>query len=78
MEVYFGLSPCLMHYLLYVTLNYIPLAAAVAQWVRAFAQLTEGWVFESQPRQTYIIKTGSDSSTAKRSALGLNVMGPRR
>ena len=27
-------------------------AAAVAQWVRAFAPQAEGWVFESQPRQT--------------------------
>ena len=25
---------------------------AVAQWVRAFAPQAEGWVFESQPRQT--------------------------
>ena len=27
-------------------------AAAVAQWVRAFAPQTEDWVFESKPRQT--------------------------
>ena len=27
-------------------------AAAVVQWVRAFALQAEGWVFESQPRQT--------------------------
>ena len=25
---------------------------AVAQWARAFASQAEGWVFESQPRQT--------------------------
>ena len=35
--------------------------AAVGQWVSAFApQAAEGWVFESQ---TYVVKTGSDSST---------------
>ena len=28
------------------------LAAALAQWVRAFAPQAEGWVFESQPPQT--------------------------
>ena len=32
------------------------MAATVAQSVRAFALHTEGWVFESQPRQTFIIK----------------------
>ena len=26
--------------------------AAVSQWVRALALQAEGWVFESQPRQT--------------------------
>ena len=44
-------------------------SAAVAQWIRAFAPKAEVWVFESQPRQTQLAKTGSDSSTAKRSAL---------
>ena len=44
----------------------IPNTAAVAQWVRAMAPQAEGWVFESQPRHTYVVKTGSDSSTAKR------------
>ena len=43
----------------------------MAQWVRAFAPQAEGWVFESQPRQTLVVKIGSDSSTVKRSALGL-------
>ena len=41
-------------------------AAAVAQWVRPFAPEAEGWVFKSQPRQTQVVKTSSDSSTAKR------------
>ena len=50
--------------------------AAAAQWVRAFASQAEGWVFESQPRQT--VKTDSDSSTAKRSATGVSDTGPRR
>ena len=53
-------------------------AAVVAQWIRAFAPQAEGLVFESQPRQTLIVKTGSDSSTAKRSAIGVIVTGPRR
>ena len=48
--------------------------AAVAQWARAFASQAEGWVFESQPRQT-VVKKGSDSSTAKRSAKGVCVTG---
>ena len=34
--------------------------------------------FESQPRQTLVITTGSDSSSAKRSALGVSVTGPRK
>ena len=46
--------------------------------VRGFAPQAEGLVFESQPRQTHVVKIGSDSSTAKRSALGMSVTGPRR
>ena len=53
------------------------LTAAVAQSVRAFAPQMEDWVFESKPRQT-CHKTGSDSSTAKRLAIGVSVIGPRR
>ena len=51
---------------------------AVAQWVRAFAPQADGRVFESQPRQTKVVKTGSDSSNAKRSEMGASVTGPRR
>ena len=51
---------------------------AVAQWVRGFPSQAEGWMFESQPRQTQVVKTGSDSSTAKRSAIGVNATGPWR
>ena len=36
--------------------------------VKAFASQAEGWVFESQLRQTKVVKTGSDSSTAIRTA----------
>ena len=43
------------------------MTAAVAQWVRALAPQAEGWVFESGQR--HIVKTGSDSSTAERSAI---------
>ena len=49
-----------------------------SQIVRALAPQAEGWVFKFQPRQTNVIKTGSDSSTAKRSAIGVSVMGPWR
>ena len=50
--------------------------AAVEQWVRTFASQSEGRVFESQSRQTQVV--GTDSSTAKRSAIGVSVTGPRR
>ena len=44
-------------------------AAVVAQWVRAFAPQAEVLEFESQPRHTQVVKTDSDSSTVKRSAI---------
>ena len=47
----------------------------VAQWVRVLALQVEGWVFESLLRRTLVVKTGSDSSTAKRSAIGVSVLG---
>ena len=50
----------------------------MAQWVTALATQGEGWVFESQPRQTEVIKTGSGSSISKRSAIGVSVTGPLR
>ena len=42
----------------------------------SFASQADGWVFESQPRQTQVVKTGS----AKRSALheGVSVTGTWR
>ena len=55
----------------------MPLHYIIMKWVRAFAPQAEGWVIESQQRQTQVVKTGSDSSTAKRSALDVSVMGPR-
>ena len=54
---------------------------AVANWIRALVSNAEGWVFESQPRQTLsltLVKTGCDSSIAKCSAIGAIVTGPRR
>ena len=42
---------------------------AVAQSVGPFALHAESWVFESRPRQTQVVKIGSDSLGAKRSAL---------
>ena len=50
----------------------------MAHLVRTFAPQAEVWVFESLLRQTLLVKTGSDSSTAKRSAIGVSVTGPRR
>ena len=50
----------------------------MAQWARAFASQVDGWVFEYQLRQTQVVKTGSDSLGAKRSAISANVAGPRR
>ena len=54
------------------------IALAFAQWDRALAPQADGWVFESQPRQTLVIERGSDSSTAKRLAIGVSVTGSRR
>lgn len=34
---------------------------AVAQWIREFALLVEGWVFESKLQQTLVVETGSDT-----------------
>ena len=48
----------------------------MAQWVRALTLQSEGRGVESQPRQTQVVKTGSDSSTAKRSAIGVSITGP--
>ena len=50
----------------------------MTQWVRALALQAEGWVFESEPRQTLVVKTDSDRSAAKRSAIGVSFTGPRR
>ena len=49
----------------------------MAQWVRELVPQVEVWVFESQPQRTYVVKAGSDSSTAKRSAIGVSVTDPR-
>ena len=46
---------------------------SVVQWVRTLAPQAEVWVFEFQPWKTYVVKTGSDSSIAKRSAIGVSV-----
>ena len=42
------------------------------RWWRSGLELSK--VLESQPRQTLVVKTGSDSSTAKRSAKGVSVL----
>ena len=70
-------SMCFMTDMFYYLFSF-KTTAAVAQWARAFASQTEGLVFESQPLQTEVIKPGCDSSTAKRSATGVSVTGPRR
>ena len=38
---------------------------AMAQLIRSFASHAEGWTLEFKPRQTLVVKTGSDSSAAK-------------
>ena len=38
---------------------------------KTFNRNTKVRVFESQPRQTLVVKTGTDSSTAKRVAIGV-------
>ena len=51
--------------------------AAVAQLVRAVAPQAKGWVFEFQPLETQVVKTGSESFTPKRSVYmgGSRVLG---
>ena len=53
-------------------------AAVVAQSVIAFAPQEEGLEFDSQPRQTLVVKTGSDRCTAKHSAIGVSFTVPWR
>ena len=63
---------------LYENIFYLKnVTAALAQWVRAEAPQAEGWVFESKLWHAQVLKTGSDSSTAKRSAIDVSVTGPR-
>ena len=44
-----------------------------AQWDRAFALQAEGWVFESQPRPSLVVKTSNNCFTANCSAKGVSV-----
>lgn len=44
---------------------------------RDCALLASGSVYSSQPRQTLVVKSGSDRSTAKRSVTNMSVTGPR-
>ena len=53
-------------------------AADLAQSVNVFALYAGCSVFESQPRHTLVVKTGSDNSTAKRSATYVSVTSPRK
>ena len=50
-------------------LHYI-IKAITIRSTAAVAQ-AEGWVFESQSRQTWVVKTDSDSSTGERSTMGV-------
>ena len=51
---------------------------AVAQSDWAFAEQAKGWPWESKPRQTQVVKTGSEGPTAKSSEIDVSVTGPRR
>lgn len=48
------------------------------QLVRAFALHAEDRILKFRSLQAQVVKTGSGSSTAKRSAVGVNVTDPRR
>ena len=50
----------------------------MSQSVKALAPQSKVLEFESQPKQTLDVETGSDSSTAKRLAMCVNVTGSRR
>ena len=52
-------------------------AAAVAQWIILFAPQAERWLLDPSRDRPKSLKTGSDSSTAKHSAFGVSVTGPR-
>ena len=54
------------------------MTAPVAQGALAFTSRAKGWMFEIQPRQNLVVKISRDSSTAKRSAIGVSVLGPWR
>ena len=45
----------------------------MGQSVRAFALQAEGRLFESRQRQTQVVKTGSNRTTAKCLAIGVSV-----
>ena len=57
---------------------YVYTVAAVVQWIRGFVPQAENLVFESQSQRISVVKTCSDSSIVKRSAIGVSVTGPRR
>ena len=46
--------------------------------VIAFSLHVEGCVFKFKSHQTYVVKTGTDNSTAKRLAICVSVTGPRK
>ena len=67
-----------MWYIMFIINITIRGVAVVAQLVRVFTLCAEGWVFEFQPRQTLVVKTGSDSSTAEHWATSVNVTSLQR
>ena len=52
----------------------VPVVAECVLLTYAFLSHVEGWVFKSRSWQTYVVIIGSNSSTAKSSATGVNVM----
>ena len=48
-----------------MTSQEVIITAAVVQTARALVLHAEGWMFESQDRQPLVVKTGSNSSTAR-------------
>lgn len=46
--------------------------------VKAFVSYAKSWVCESQPRQSWVVKAGYESTADKPSVTGVIVPGPRR
>ena len=62
----------------YVIYHSKEIVSAVAQWRRAHAPHAEAFCVRIPSATDLSRKRGNDSSTAKRSSIGVSVMSPRR